>query len=65
MKKQTFKAWALVSKRGNRLQSTETEPLLFLTRRSATDCPPSCDEYIQRVTVTVKPIKPKRARRKK
>jgi hypothetical protein len=71
VKKQTFKAWGLFSKRGN-LQSTETEPLLFLTRRSAKEWLPDSRrlpledaEVIQRVTVTVEPIKPKRARGKK
>jgi hypothetical protein len=69
VKKQTFKAWGLFSKRGN-LQATETEPLLFLTRRSAREWFPDSRwfpledaVFIQRVTVTVEPIKkPKRAR---
>jgi hypothetical protein len=72
VKKQTFKAWGLFSKRG-KLQSTETEPLLFLTRRSAKEWLPDSRwlpledaEVIQRVTVTIEPIKkPKRARGKK
>ncbi len=71
MKKQTFKAWGLFSKCGD-LQSTETEPLLFLTRRSAKEWLPDSRwlpledaEVIQRVTVTVEPIKPKRARKGK
>ena len=69
MKTRKFKAWGLFSKRGD-LQSTETEPLLFLTRRSAEEWLPDSRwlsledaEVIQRVTVTVEPIKkPKRAK---
>jgi hypothetical protein len=60
VKKQTLNMWAVVNLKTGETYMDETEPLLFLTRRSAMNClldrwwlPDA--EVIQRVTVTIEP----------
>jgi len=66
MKKQKFEGWVVVSNDGD-LQFTETEPLLFSTKKRAMewiDSPkwlPEQDlDRVERVTITVQPIKRKK-----
>jgi hypothetical protein len=62
MKKQKFEGWVVVSNDGD-LQFTETEPFIFLTKKRAmelVDSPWLHLDKVERVTITVKPIKRKK-----
>jgi hypothetical protein len=62
MKKQTFEGWVVVSNDGD-LQFTETEPFIFSTKKRAMECidsPWQGLDKVERVTITVKPIKRKK-----